>query len=82
MNQNLGIYIEKYGNEHTIKNFKGRTPYCGDNKSDSDNEMIKERTPTSNKANQSKAVDDFSAAFLHTHKNKLVKKTTTSYAVD
>ena len=27
MNQNLDIMIEKYGNEHTIKNFKGRTPY-------------------------------------------------------
>ena len=36
----------------------------------------------SNKAKSSKAVDDFSAAFLHTHKNKLVKKTVTSYAVD
>ena len=83
MNQNLDIMIEKYGNEHTIKNFKGRTPY-NVAESDSGDDQIKESTPTSNsnKAKSSKAVDDFSAAFLHTHKNKLVKKTVTSYAVD
>jgi hypothetical protein len=84
MNKNLDIMITKYGNEHTIKNFKGRTPYCAA-ESDSGDDQIKESTPTSNtnaKAKSSKAIDDFSAAFLHTHKNKLVKKTTTSYNVD
>ena len=27
MNLNLDIIIKKYGNDHTLKNFKGRTPY-------------------------------------------------------
>lgn len=70
--------IEKYGNQHTIKNFKGRTAYCVAESDSGD-----ENTPTSNsKEHKSKAVEDFSAAFLHTHKNKLVKKTITSYNVD
>ena len=28
MNKNLDIMIKKYGNKHTIENFKGRTAYC------------------------------------------------------
>jgi hypothetical protein len=27
MNSNLVLLIQKYGNKHTIENFKGRTPY-------------------------------------------------------
>lgn len=27
MNKNLDIMIEKYGNKHTVENFKGRTAY-------------------------------------------------------
>jgi hypothetical protein len=27
MNKNLGIIIQKYGNKHTVQNFKGRTPH-------------------------------------------------------
>lgn len=60
MNQNLDIMIEKYGNEHTIKNFKGRTAYCAA-ESDSGDDQIKENTPTSTANNgKSKAVEDFS----------------------
>jgi hypothetical protein len=55
--------IEKYGNDHTIKNFKGRTPYNAA-ESDSGDDQIKENTPNSSKAKNSKAVEDFSAAFL------------------
>lgn len=31
MNLNLEIIIKKYGNDHTLKNFKGRTPYIESN---------------------------------------------------
>ena len=27
MNKNLSLMITKYGNKHTMENFKGRTPY-------------------------------------------------------
>lgn len=44
LNQNLSLIIKKYGNKHTLDNFKGRTPYvypCDQN-SDSGS---KENTP-------------------------------------
>ena len=68
MNKNLDTLIEMYGNKHTIDNFKGRTAYIDKPQSD---EGVKESTPTSIKASGSKAVDDFSSAFLETHKKKL-----------
>lgn len=27
MNQNIAVILHKYGNKHTVENFKGRTPY-------------------------------------------------------
>lgn len=61
--------IEKYGNKHTIDNFKGRTAYIDKTSSGGG-------TPTSNKNSNSKAVDDFGTAFIETHKKKLQKKNT------
>lgn len=55
--------IENYGNEHTIKGFKGRTAYQPA-EPDSGDDQIKESTPNSKTNKKSKAVDDFSTAFL------------------
>ena len=45
LNKNLSLIIQKYGNNHTIKNFKGRTPY--EEASASDSGSPKETTPKS-----------------------------------
>jgi len=34
MNRNLDVMVLKYGNRHTIENFKGRTPYVENSNSD------------------------------------------------
>jgi len=34
MNRNLDVMVLKYGNRHTIENFKGRTPYIENSNSD------------------------------------------------
>ena len=69
MNENLHIMIKKYGNKHTIDNFKGRTPYIerplSDNGNAESGRNSKDVTPSSNKSkNGTSKVDDFSSAVI------------------
>lgn len=75
MNKNLDIMIEKYGNKHTITNFKGRTPYVEANKSSSDGGS-KDTTPKSKPYSKSDALD-FTAATQTVGKKKVTKNKTT-----
>lgn len=45
MNKYLGIIIEKYGNEHTVKNFKGRTAHIESENLPSSGRGSKDTTP-------------------------------------
>jgi hypothetical protein len=74
MNKNLSLIIEKYGNKHTIENFKGRTPYIQQNNTDSDSGS-KESTPKS-KPNDKNKNSDFSTAIIETSKKGVTKKNT------
>ena len=58
MNSNLVLLIQKYGNKHTIENFKGRTPYVqpNDNSDSGSNNTPKSKPLEKNKNN------DFSTA--------------------
>ena len=59
MNTNLVLLIQKYGNKHTVENFKGRTPYIqpnADSDSGSNNNTPKSKPAEKNKNN------DFSTA--------------------
>lgn len=70
MNKNLDLIIGKYANQHTIKNFKGRTPYV--EQSNSDSESNKDNTPKSKPGSSSKNSAnnnlDFSSAIME-HQN-------------
>lgn len=72
MNTNLVLLIKKYGNKHTIENFKGRTPYVAPQESD-DSES--NNTPKSKPMEKNKN-DDFSSAMGVTSKKGLTKKNT------
>ena len=59
--------IQKYGNKHSIENFKGRTAYCGDaspkeKRSGSGSIRNKDITPDSKSKSKASAADDFSSA--------------------
>jgi len=58
MNSNLVLLIQKYGNKHTIENFKGRTPYVptNENSDSGSNNTPKSKPLEKNKHN------DFSTA--------------------
>jgi len=60
LNKNLSIIINKYGNAHTIKTFKGRTAYV--DQSNSDSGSNKDNTPKSKSAKSSNNNTDFSSA--------------------
>lgn len=64
MNKNLDIMIKKYGNKHTIENFKGRTPYQENSpkRSGSGSMKNKDVTPDSKSKGKSSMADDFSSA--------------------
>ena len=80
VNNNLDLMILKYGNRHTIENFKGRTPYIDSQNSDdgSGDNNSKEVTPNS-KRGKNNTNSDFSSAFNEerTLKKALTKKNTT-----
>ena len=71
MNENLVIMVQKYGNTHTIENFKDRTPYVD---SSDDNES-KETSPRS-KQSKGSMNTDFSGAFIDSSKKAIQKKNT------
>lgn len=63
--------ILKYGNNHAIKNFKGRTPFIPDPSSD-------DNTPASRKgSSDSKENLTFSSAISNSKKNSALKKRNT-----
>ena len=76
--------MKKYGNSHTIKNFKGRTPYVENvNRSNSDSGPgSRDTTPLTSSSKPSKNANlDFSSAFMDAtnesgKKSKLLKKST------
>lgn len=80
MNTNLALMITKYGNKHTIENFKGRTPYIDNNSDGSSKGTTPKSKPDINKKS---ANADFSSALIeHEDKPKrksmaLTKKNTT-----
>ena len=77
MNQNLDIMIEKYGNKHTIANFKGRTPYIEETENSSNGGGSKDTTPKSKPYTKSAESDDFtSASKIVTGKKKVSKHKT------
>ena len=77
MNQNLDIMIEKYGNKHTIANFKGRTPYIEETENSSNGGGSKDTTPKSKPYTKSAECDDFtSASKIVTGKKKVSKHKT------
>ena len=59
LNKNLSLIIQKYGNSHTIKNFKGRKAYIETSASDSGSN--KDNTPKS-KPNKNNSASDFTSA--------------------
>jgi len=60
MNANLDLMIHKWGNKHTLENFKGRTPYC-----DSEGEITPKSRSSSNNGN-----NDFTSAVNSSKKKK------------
>ena len=62
MNKNLGTIIKKYGNDHTVKNFKGRTPHIESENLPSSGRGSKDTTPVSNRSKRKNEPGDFSAA--------------------
>ena len=60
INKNLNIIITKYGNAHTIRNFKGRTPHI--DQSNSDSGSNKDNTPKSKSSKSNNNNADFSSA--------------------
>lgn len=60
MNQNLNTIIEKYGNAHTIRTFKGRTAHV--DQSNSDSGSNKDNTPKSRTSKSNNNNVDFSSA--------------------
>ena len=64
MNKNLGIIIQKYGNKHTVQNFKGRTPHIENEQQGSSSARgSKDTTPQSNRSKRKNGEPgDFSAA--------------------
>ena len=72
MNKNLTLMIEKYGNKHTIENFKGRTAYVA---KDIDSDSGSNNTPKS-KPNEKNKNNDFSSALVESVKKGITKKNT------
>lgn len=61
INKNLDIMIEKYGNKHTLDNFKGRTAYV--EATSSNDGGSKDTTPKSKPVvSKSDTLQDFSSA--------------------
>ena len=75
MNKNLAKIIFKYGNKHTMENFKGRTPYVDPNGSEG-GDQSKDSTPKSKTATTNKGSDFTSALIDSTNAKKLTKKNT------
>ena len=72
MNKNLDVMIKKWGNKHTIDNFKGRTPYveCSpkNHRSGSGSIKNKDTTPDSKSKGKSSMADDFTSAIASASK--------------
>ena len=62
MNKNLSTIITKYGNDHTVKNFKGRTPHIEHEMLDTSARNSKDTTPQSNRSKRKGEPGDFSSA--------------------
>jgi hypothetical protein len=80
MNKNLDVMIKKYGNKHTIENFKGRTAYidASPRRSGSGSIRNKDITPDSKNKGKASNADDFSSAMAlsSSKKTALQKKNT------
>ena len=81
MNKNLDVMIKKYGNKHTIENFKGRTAYqdaSPKNRAGSGSVRNKDITPDSKSKGKASHADDFSSAMAlsSSKKTALQKKNT------
>lgn len=74
INRNLDILIERYGNKHTLANFKGRTAYVEDKGSNDGGS--KDTTPVSKSVSKSDHMDFSSASSSVTGKKKVTKKPT------
>ena len=72
MNSNLVLLIQKYGNKHTIENFKGRTAYVQAS-NDSDSESS---TPKSKPSEKAKNNDFTTAVEINQIKRQVTKKNT------
>lgn len=72
INRNLDIMIEKYGNKHTLANFKGRTPYveC----LSSNDGGSRDNTPKSKPVQKSDTMLDFSTGVALVGKKKMLTK--------
>jgi hypothetical protein len=73
MNKNLDVMVKKYGNKHTIENFKGRTPYVESSPkrsgSGSTKNNNKDTTPDSKSKNSKVSMaDDFTSAMVSASK--------------
>lgn len=72
MNKNLDVMIKKWGNKHTIDNFKGRTPYVENSpknhRSGSGSIKNKDTTPDSKSKGKSSMADDFTSAIASASK--------------
>ena len=68
INKNLSTIITKYGNSHTMKNFKGRTAYV--EQSNSDSGSNKDSTPVSKSGKGNTGSTDFSTAVESAQSNK------------
>lgn len=74
MNKNLDVMIKKWGNKHTIDNFKGRTPYLESSPkslrtgSGSNTNNKKDITPDSKSKGKASMADDFTSAIASASK--------------
>ena len=71
MNQNLALMILKYGNKHTLENFKGRTPFIDMNSEGNSKEVTPKSKPD---LRRQQTNTDFSSAVIENEENENKKK--------
>ena len=71
MNENLALMIAKYGNKHTLENFKGRTPYIDMNSEGNSKEVTPKSKPD---LRRQQTNTDFSSAVIENEENENKKK--------
>ena len=76
MNESLAKMLHKFGNTHTVKNFKGRTPYVERRGSGSSYDEKGEITPNSKKASDVFDMSESKGIEMMKSKGKFNKKNT------